>query len=201
MNDYSEQIKEAVKGNAFYFGSNRELRRLPEYLHEGEQVVSIITGSRRGLRGRGIVVATNERIIFIWDGWVFRENQDYPYETISSVEFKTGIFFGTFVMYGKGDETAYNWVGRVAGAKFAKKVRELVAQASRDENAYRAQYAAGTRPSELHPSPVHPQPVGAPTAGPDLVLKQIEELGALRDKGYISLDDYEIKKQELLSRL
>lgn len=198
MTNHSEQIKIAVKGNAFLFGSNRELRRLPEYLHTGENVLSIVTGSRKDMRGRGIIVATNERIIFIWDGWVFRENQDFPYETISSVEFKTSIFFGNFVMYGKGDETAYNWVGRFAGQRFVKTVRQLTSQASREENAHRSQFASQSLPTF---NPKNTQPGHSPTSQPDSILKQIEELAVLRDKGHISVDDFENKKQELLSRL
>lgn len=123
----AEQIRLAKKGNAFLFGSNREIRRLAdEYLREDEVVLKIVTGSRLNERGRGIVVATDRRVFFVWDGWVFRENQDFPYETITSIEYRTGFFFGVLRVHGHGDEVAYNWVGRVAGAKFVKLARSLI---------------------------------------------------------------------------
>lgn len=127
----AEQIRLACKGNAFLFGSNREIRRLAaEYLHEDEVVLQIVTGSRMDQRGRGIVVATDRRILFVWDGWVYRENQDFPYDTITSVEYKTGIFFGILKVHGHGDEVTYNWVGRVVGARFSKLARSYVSVSS-----------------------------------------------------------------------
>jgi len=211
MSTLDEQIKKAARANAFNFGSNRELRRLKEHLNTGEEVLALITGSRLAKRGRGIVVATNERLLFIHDGWVFRENQDYPYETISSVEFSTGIFFGIFTLYGKGDETAYNWVGRSAGAKFTKIVRQLTSEAARGRQQTPNGYApTPTAPSALggyteHPTslpPLPPMPLAtAPLSTADLVLKQLNELGELREKGFITPEDYDAKKKELLAKL
>ena len=197
MSNLNEQIKQAAKGNAFLFGSNREIRRLPEYLHDGEEVLSIITGGRMGKRGRGIIVATNERLLLIWDGWVFRENQDFPYETISSVEFNTRIFFGSLTVYGKGDETSYNWIGRFAGAKFTKLVRQLTSDAGRNQRDY--QNTLQSRSDGLVATPG--AGVALPMSEPDRIMKQIQDLGTLRDQGHINLVDYENKKAELLSRL
>jgi hypothetical protein len=184
------QIQEAKKGNALLFGSNREIRRLPLYLHEGEQVYKIITGSPG--RGRGIIVATDERILFIKDGWVFRTVQDFPYDTISSVEFKTGIFFGMFVMYGKGDETAYNWVGRFSGAEFAKLVRK---------------YASDIKRSQTGSAPVQAPQIVSVQTDPTITLPvaqkgvaaRLTDLNTLRDQGLVTIDEYEIKKQQILS--
>lgn len=144
-----DEIYEASKKNFMLLGSNREIRRLPSYLNSGERVLALVTGTphetvstgynrgrsyekRAGAKkGRGIVVATDSRILFIKDGWLFRSTQDYPYETISSVEFETRIFFGDLSIYGKGDGTVYSGVGRTAGAEFSKIVRQLVADQKR----------------------------------------------------------------------
>jgi len=192
MTDLQQQIKTALKGNAFRFGSNREIRRLPQYLQPGEKVLSIVTGSRHQKRGRGIVVATDQRVLFIWDGWVFRENQDFPYETISSMEFQTGVFFGIMTLYGKGDEISYNWIDRFSGDRFTKLVRQLAADdlRKRDENHSNHNNSPGQFPVQQSPS-----------TGPDIILKQIEDLGSLRDRGYITPEDYSMKKAELLNRL
>jgi hypothetical protein len=194
--ELNKQIQEAKKGNAILFGSNREIRRLPIYLHEGEQVYKIITGSPG--KGRGVIVATDERVLFIKDGWVFRTVQDFPYETVSSVEFKTGIMFGSFIMYGKGDETAYNWVGRFAGAEFARLVRKYSSDSKRGTSAPQTASVPVQQPqiplshteAVLPPVPVQ--------QGPRERLRRIEEL---RDEGLINLDEYEIKKQQILSEM
>jgi hypothetical protein len=200
-----DQIRQAVAGDALLFGANREVRRLPEYLNEGEDVFMIVSGSRLGERGRGIIVATSERVIFIWDGWIHRETQDFPYETISSVEFKVGILFGTFTMFGKGDEVAYNWVGRFRGQEFVKKVRGLIAKSVQNPS-----FTRTIEGNVIPNAPVAPQqPVAAPSVPvtpqekthTQLVSEQIQELQRLLDEGYITQADFDAKKQELLGRI
>lgn len=182
-------IKLAKKGNAFLIGSNREIRRLPEYLHQNERVQCIVTGTPDGGRGRGIVVATNERILFIKDGWVFRTNQDYPYETLSTVEFRTGIFFGKLTVFGKGDEATYHGVGRFAGAAFTKLARQLSAAARRNEQ----------NPSSG--ATAAPVSNANPLTAQEQVAAQLRNLDSLYKDGIITLNEYEIKKQDLLNRL
>jgi hypothetical protein len=123
--EWRKQIIEASKGNAIKFGSNRELRRLVEHLNNDEKVISIATGSRKNKRGRGIIVATNLRLFFLWSGYVFGENNDLPYTSLNSIEFKTGILFGEVQAFSAGDAVSYNWVGRFAGRKFVRTVRQL----------------------------------------------------------------------------
>lgn len=192
MSTQEEQIKEAKKGNAILWGANREIRRLAEHLNPNEVVYKIVVGTPEKGRGRGIIVATNERIFFSKDGWIFRDSQDFGYDTFSSVEFKTGIFFGTFVLYGKGDETRYNYVGRFAGAKFTKLVRQLAADFARNARSSYSPQSNGLL-----------APIGgsAPASREDTILRQLAELGQLRDKGILNANEFEIKKQDLLNRL
>lgn len=187
-----QQIKEAKKGNAILFASNREIRRLPLYLSAGEDVISIITGSPIGSPGRGIIVATNYRVLFIKDGWILRTDQDFPYETISSVEMKTGLFFGTFTLYGKGDETGYSWVGRFKGQKFKKIVQELSMKAkNQPRNHDNESPQTGTFP--VVPNvPLDPEK--------QQIINQIRQLEQLKNDHIISNDEFEMKKLELLSR-
>lgn len=206
--DWVAQIKEARKGNGILFASHREMRRLPSYLHEGEQVISLVTGSPKHMigsesgsvassKGRGIVVATTERVLFIRDGWVFRNVQDLPYETISSVEFTTGILFGTLSVFGKGDGVFYNWVGRSAGAKFAKIVRQQVSEQNN---------VSGTTGKK----PAVPTGVTAPLGGgghpaqdrlKDMVASELRQLKALQEEGLITEEEYQIKRAALISKL
>jgi hypothetical protein len=196
MTTQREQINEAKKGNAILFGSNREIRRLPEHLHQGEIVRKIVTGSPYGKRGRGIIVATNERVLLVRDGWVFRNTQDFPLETISSVEFSTGWFFGVFSLFGKGDEVAFNWVGRNAGDKFAKLIRELVADYTRSrQNGSQSHNSGQTGQYTMGP------PTGVIETPQDAVLRQLDELGQLRDRGVINTNEFEVKKQVILNQL
>jgi hypothetical protein len=49
--------------------------------------------------------------------------------------------------------------------------------------------------------PPAPAPAPAPTANPDEITRTLANLADLRDRGAISVDDYESKKAELLGRL
>lgn len=189
--DLKTVIKEAAKGNAILFGSNRELRRLPLYLHENEQIHKIVTGSPGKNKGRGIIVATNLRILFLKDGWILRTVQDFPYETMSSVEFQTRIFFGTLVIYGKGDERSYNWIGRYAGVNFT----QIVSKLSSEYKYNPSKHAVANEKS----SPTQ-EPAQAPQTPQGTIVEQLRTLEQLKTEGLISLDDYEIKKQDIYSR-
>lgn len=221
-NNSPEQIYQAAKANLLLFGSRREMRRLKQYLNRDEEVFEIITGSPIMGRGRGIVAATSERVIFIRDGWVYRDSQDFPYETVSSVEFKIGIFFGTFSMYGKGDEVGYNWVGRIAGARFAKTVRELVAKSSNNPTRTRPESAPiinvepalasvpNTTVEEIKITEPHNPDSVAPigddanrTVSEKIILDEatrqdLEELKTLKQKGLITEEEYYFKRQNLI---
>ena len=179
------EIKQAIKGNAILFASNRELRRLPLYLLQNEHPINIVSGSPGRGRGRGIIVATNYRVLFIRDGWIFRNDQDYPYETISSVEFKSGIFFGTLTLFGKGDDTPYIWVGKFKGQKFKKLVQELSMKAK-----------------TAHESREYSRPSSANNISSQKtqILNDIRALEQLMKEGIITVEEFEQKKTALLNQ-
>lgn len=130
-------INAASKGNAILLGSFRELRRLPNYLQEDEQIIAILSGTPTNYKfwklRRGIVVATDRRLMFIHDGWVFRTIQDFPYTSINSIEFTTRLFFGDLIAFGFGDQIQYKWIGRMVGTRFAKIVRQLIVDVTDDD--------------------------------------------------------------------
>lgn len=203
-------IRRVVGKNFVLLGARREVRRLHLYLHEDEVVLDAVTGSRLGKRGRGLIVATNERVLIIWDGWVFRENQDFPYETIGGVEFKVGLFFGVLTVYGKGDETSYNWVGRKSGSMFVKTVRQLVAKSSLNPTV-----GVGRRstPSVNVERPAVVRSVASETAagavggdgvdmqGDGSLSARIDALIKARNNGLISFEEFEEHKNNILKSL
>lgn len=200
---WHEQIKTAIKGNAYHFGSNREIRRLPDHLNNDENVISILTGSRMGKRGRGIIVATDERLFFLWEGWVFREHNDLSFTSLNSIEFKTGIFFGTIEAFSAGDSVAYNWVGRFAGRRFVKLVRQLSTDAKRKASAPWTQTQHGETPSAPTVLPPAPQ---APQLSPEeertlAVTRQLRDLKELLTSEIITPEEYELKRKLLVDSL
>lgn len=194
--DNKSYIDKASRNNFVRLGALRELRKLPEYLHNGEVVLDVVTGSREGKYGRGVMVATNERLLIIFNGWVFRENSDFSYETISSIEFKVnGLFFGELTVFGKGSHVTYNWVGRKAGREFVKVVRQIVAKSNLNPKASDSLVQSVT--NRVAPSPVN-LAAGAPVSD---YSSRMSALVEARDKGLISFDEFEAKKDYLMREI
>jgi hypothetical protein len=191
MVDNREHIERSSRNNFVRLGSLRELRKLQEYLHDGEIVLDIVTGARMEKYGRGIMVATNERLIVIFNGWVFRETHDFSYETISSIEFQVdGLFFGKLTVHGKGSSVTYKWVGRNAGRGFTKIVREIVAKSNFNPR------AADNIVNKI----VGGSQVQADDRQNDY-SSRISALVEARDKGLISFEEFEVKKNHLMNEI
>lgn len=192
--DNKSYIKQSVRNNFVTLGAHRELRLLSDYLHEGEIVLDIVTGSRKNKYGRGLMVATNERLLVLFIGWVFRETHDFSYETVSSIEFKVnGMFFGELTIHGKGSNVTYNWVGRRSGRAFVKVAREIVAKSTMNP---RASDNVVRRMTGLEGSAA-----GLGQHQGSDYSSRISALIEARDKGIISFAEFEAKKNHLLREI
>jgi hypothetical protein len=185
-----EQLTDAVGADAFddrgvgealgrlgktskLFG-RKELRHLPNLLDRSERVESLAQGELD--KKQGIVVLTNERLAFFEKSMGGEELREFPIAFISSITQEKKAFSGEKL------------VVHVSGASYEIK---RVAPGETDELLRR--FRALKR---------DPKPTAADQAGaqPDY-LDQIERLGQLRDKGALTEEEFEKKKQELLDRL
>lgn len=121
-----DDIRRALRGRSVTFlGANRELRKLPEYLHEDERVDDIAACKFDTAGGRAIVVATDERIIVVKNGWILRSSQSMAYKDVRSIDINTGVFFATIDFHGEGvDPFKISHVGRFAADHIVKLIRE-----------------------------------------------------------------------------
>jgi hypothetical protein len=117
-----EDIAAAKKRMMITFGSNRELRLLVTYLHGGEQVEAICSGKYSN--GRGVIVLTNERVFFLKDGWFKKTTQDFPFYSISSVEWQSRILFGDIVLFSDGSQATITKVPANTGKRLVGLIRE-----------------------------------------------------------------------------
>ena len=97
------------------------LRSLPEHLWEGETVERISSGQYGS--GTGIVVATDRRLLFLKDGWTSTTTEDLPYDKISSIQWSTGIVFGTITVFVSGDKSEIKQVNKNDGKAIVDLVR------------------------------------------------------------------------------
>ena len=71
----------------------------------------------------------------------------------------------------------------------------------RYQNTQQINYGGPVPPMHQAPMQSPPPPAAPPRPSADEIFSQIERLGELRDKGFITADDFDAKKAELLARL
>lgn len=118
----------AAKNNVFsghLVGANREINKLLGYLHDGETVNYICPGQYD--ENKGIIVLTDERVIFIKDTLFAKTSQDFPYRVITSVELKLRLVYGDIVLFSESFQAVtIKQVPRNHGLKVVKLIREGV---------------------------------------------------------------------------
>lgn len=82
--------------------TRKEIRELPSILWEDELPEAIITGLYHN--HNGILMATNKRAIFIDKGLFSLRVEDFAYDKISSIEYRTGMMMGEVDIYASGNK-------------------------------------------------------------------------------------------------
>ncbi|MGW5052556.1 PH domain-containing protein [Actinokineospora sp. NPDC004072] len=161
-------------------GAGREIKRLTNHLWEGESVRLMAAGRYGG--GTGLVALTDRRLLFIMDGFTRQTIEDFPLDKISSVQWASGMVFGTLTVFASGNKAEIDQMDKKDGKQISDTVRADLAG------------AAAPPPPPTSPSP-------SPTADTPDVYEQLRKLGELRDLGVLTPDEFNQKKQELLARL
>ncbi|WP_079526169.1 PH domain-containing protein [Halobacillus hunanensis] len=95
LDEVKQQIKH-LDGMEKLFGG-KEIKVLPNILHENEKIERMITGSYDN--GNGISVATEQRIIFIDKGMFGKlKVGDFNFSELESIDSKLGVMFGKIVV-------------------------------------------------------------------------------------------------------
>jgi hypothetical protein len=167
-----EDIATAVARMGWKLGGKREIKKLTEHLNEGELVRFIAQGAYRN--GQGIVVLTDQRLLFVFHGLVRQAVEDFPLDRISSVATKSGMVTGEVKVHASGNEAVISHI--------VKADLKLLADALRDRLAGQSNDSA---------QPTSTQPVAAPQ--PD-VLDQLRKLAELRDAGTLTSHEFDTRE-------
>lgn len=168
----------AMKGAKI--GSNREIRKLEEYLAPGESVRRIAAGHYAN--GQGLLALTDRRLFFLKDGIISKTSEDFPFGRVTSVGWRSGMVHGTVVIFANGNEAKIGSVYKDDGKALVEDARQVI-----DTPAH-----ATAPPAALAPAP-------APAS--EDIMGRLRQLAELRDAGVITGDDFDAKKTELLARL
>ena len=111
-------------------GVRKALKTLHELLHEGETVLNLGSGVYEG--NRGLVVVTEQRVIFYDRSFGSSRQEDFYYSKISSVESVTGMLGnGKVIIFASGNQAVIHTVyPREYAGEVGDYVRSRLAAAS-----------------------------------------------------------------------
>jgi hypothetical protein len=175
-------IAQAMAKMTYKVGSKREIRRLPEHLWHDERV-DFLAGGTYG-PGTGVLVLTNRRLLFLKDGFTAKVSEDFPLDKVSSVQWHTGLLFGTITIFASGNKAEIKDVQKPDGKALTDAVRARI---------------AGVAPAEAAAAPVA-APASAAGGTVD-AHERLRRLAELHRDGILTDDEFNAKKQQLLDQL
>ncbi|MDA7763640.1 PH domain-containing protein [Pelagibacterales bacterium] len=149
-------------------------------LKEEEEILNAILGFIGEMMGKGkdrqyngILVCTNQRVVFYYKGFFAEVNRSIPLKKISSIDLDKGLVFSSINIHTSNDNILFR-----TGLKIdmLKNLQETIeSQKGKDTN------------TENNPT--------------DDPIEKIKKLAELRDSGIISEDEFNIKKNELMEKV
>lgn len=170
-----EQVKTQISSinGVEKFLAGKEVKQLPNILWEDELIEKFTSGTYNN--GHGILVATNKRLIFVDKGMIFGLRvEDFPYDKITSIQYKTGLLFGEITIYASGNNAVINNMNKQQTKDFATYVRARISEVVKH--------------------------AGAPKSDSEDVITQLERLGKLQDQGILSEMEFTEQKNKILNR-
>ena len=152
------------------FLGRREIKELPTILWENELPEMIATGLYSG--GNGLMVATNQRLIFINKGLMSFKMEDFDYDKITTIEVKTGMLLGALTIYASGNKEEIKNVPKELTRPFGDFLRAKLSAAKVEQS--------------------------DSAASPNLIADELAKLADLRDKGILSEQKFASAKAKLL---
>ena len=160
-------------------GVRKALKTLHELLHEGETVLNLGSGVYEGRRG--LVVVTEQRVIFYDRSFGRSRQEDFRFSEISSVEGVGGMLGnGKLIIVASGNQ---GLIHTVYPKEYAEEVGDYVrSRLAADSPAVAAQ-GGGSAATEADPA------------------ERLRRLESLLDEGLISAEEYEEKRSAILGEL
>jgi len=165
----------AAYPHRYIFWTRKEIRALPEILEHGESVCAVTSGFMEGRTW--LAVCTQRRIIFLNRGMIYGMRQlQIPLERVQAIDHEFTIVFGSITVWDGASAFTISMVLKNSIMPFVKIAQEQIF------NLRGAAVAAKT--AEV-------------SAAVDMVA-QLEKLADLKEKGYLSEEEFQTQKKKLL---
>jgi len=163
----------AAYPHRYIFWTKKEIRALPEVMDKDESIKAITSGMMNG--ASWLLVCTNRRLIFLNRGMFYGLRQvQLPLGRVQSIDHSFTIAFGSISVWDGASAFSINMVLKSSILPFVRATEEAI---------YALQKAA-TKP--------------AASAAPTDVASQLTKLVELKEKGYLTDDEFQAQKQKIL---
>jgi Bacterial PH domain/Short C-terminal domain len=163
-------------GKASKLFGRKEIRHLRNLVYGNEGVVELGQGEYEGKQG--LLVLTTERLLFFEKSLGRETVEEFPLPSITSMTVSKKLTGERLVVHSSGNQSEIKGMMHGQADALVRAFRDL---------------------KQMRQAP-QPAPPSAPAPSED-PLTQIERLAQLRDKGLISVEEFEAKKTELMGRL
>ena len=151
----------------------KEIKELPTILWDDERVEHLVQGLYD--KGNGLLVATNKRLIFVDKGRLYGLRvEDFPYDKISSIQYKTGFMTGEITVYTSGNKAEIQNVEKGQVRVFCESVRARIS------------------------GPALSRPASSPVHGDSDIIAKLERLALLKSTGVLDEEEFAQQKQAIL---
>ena len=154
----------------------KEIKKLPEILHDNENIENLLQGRYEGKQG--LVAITDQRVVFLEEGAFRHRLEDFPYERISSVQSETAMMWGKLTIFASGNKAV---IDQVAPKQQVNVVADFI----------RGRLGKAGGPAAIAPA--------APAV--DDPMEKLKKLGELKDAGVLTDDEFNTQKAKILDSL
>jgi hypothetical protein len=169
-----EEIKKQIAAlpDRYVFWTQKEIRALPKILVEGERILALTSGFMN--KSTWLLVCTDSRLIFLNRGMFFGLRQiQIPLERVQSIDHSFVLVFGNISVWDGASSVGIGMVLKSSIMPFVRATEEAMSAIKRQ----------GKRSAS---TPTHD------------IASQLERLAALRDRGVLTLEEFEQQKRKIL---
>lgn len=168
--DIAQQI-EAID-DPYIFWTRKEIRMLPKILDEHERIVALTSGMNNGKTW--LAVCTTRRLVFLnCNMFIGLEQVQMPLDRVQSIDHQFTLFFGSISVFDGINMFSMRLIRKSAIMPFVKATEE-------------AMYAY-----------THGRKTAPAASAPD-IAGQLGKLAELKEKGYLTDEEFQAQKRKLL---
>lgn len=156
----------------YIFWTQKEIRALPSIMDDNESIKAVTSGFMDG--ATWLAVCTNRRLIFLNRGMVYGSRElQFPLDRLQSIDHGFTIFFGFITVWDGASAFTIKMVLKPSIMPFVKAAQEGMYALRKPHIATTASHG-------------------------DDIASQLERLAALKEKGYLTEEEFQAQKRKLL---